>query len=278
MPELPEVETIRRALARRVSGLCIAKTTVHETRLRRRVSAASLRAVDGQRIVTVQRRAKYLLLWTDADQAIVIHLGMTGRVDLYTKSAFPVGKHDHVQWALLADNGRAREMRFHDPRRFGLVARLSRSAIPGHDLFRHLGPEPLGPEFDGAYLFRSTRGSRRPIKNAIMDARLVVGVGNIYASEALWRARVNPKVAARRLGAARCDRLGGAIVAVLGDAIAQGGTTLNDYRDPDGNSGYFRVHLDVYDREGAPCNRCATSVRRIVQAGRSTFYCPGCQR
>jgi formamidopyrimidine-DNA glycosylase len=278
MPELPEVETVRRALERRVTGLRIVGTTVRETRLRRPVSARSLRAVEGQRIVAVRRRAKYLLLWTEADQALVIHLGMTGRVDLYPEAAAPPGKHDHVLWSLLTEVGRAEAMRFHDPRRFGLVLRLSGAAIRRHALFVHLGPEPMGPDFDGRYLYRSTRGSRRPIKNAVMDARLVVGVGNIYASEALWRARVNPKVASRRLGAMRCDRLHAAVVAVLGDAIEQGGTTLNDYRDPEGNSGYFRVRLDVYDREGQPCNRCSTSIRRIVQAGRSTYYCPGCQR
>jgi len=149
--------------------------------------------------------------------------------------------------------------------------------VPGHALFARLGPEPLGRQFDGEFLRCRLAGSVRPVKNALMDARVVVGVGNIYASEALWRARVNPRVRASRLAAARCERLVGAVVDVLSEAIEQGGTTLNDYRDPSGSAGYFRVRLDVYGRQGSPCRRCGAPVRRIVQAGRSTFYCPGCQ-
>ncbi len=276
MPELPEVETVRRALHAEICGWRIAATKVRETRLRRPVRAASLRQIDGQRFVDVQRRAKYLLLWTEADQALVIHLGMTGRVDLHLPVGVPVARHDHVQWELTAGKRRL-EMRYHDPRRFGLVVRLARRSVATHPLFARLGPEPLGPEFDANYLRRKARHSRRPIKNFIMDGGVVVGVGNIYASEALWRAEINPKTVAGRVGPTRCDRLRQAIVEVLGDAIAQGGTTLNDYRDPAGNAGYFSVQLDAYGREGQRCNRCSGKVRRIVQSGRSTFYCPGCQ-
>lgn len=169
------------------------------------------------------------------------------------------------------------EMRYHDPRRFGLVVRLQRRSIAGHPLFARLGPEPLGPEFNGGYLRRCAWRSRRPIKNTIMDASVVVGVGNIYASEALWRAQINPKIHAGRLGESRCQRLCSEIVAVLREAIEQGGTTLNDYRDPAGNSGYFQVQLHAYGREGRECSRCGGRIRRIVQSARSTFYCPGCQ-
>jgi len=277
MPELPEVETIKRALRASLPGLEVLGTAVRETRLRRPVRPASLRQLEGQRFVDVGRRGKYLLLWTDADQALVIHLGMTGRVDLFTTPDVPCRTHDHIQWRLGGDGGAPVEMRYHDPRRFGLVVRLRRRSIAAHPLFARLGPEPLGPEFNGEYLRCCTRRSRRPIKNAIMDASVVVGIGNIYASEALWRAQVNPKTHAGRVGEARCQRLCSEIVAVLREAIEQGGTTLNDYRDPAGNAGYFQVQLHAYGREGRECRRCGGTIRRIVQSARSTFYCPGCQ-
>ena len=277
MPELPEVETVRRALQASLPGFEVMETAVHETRLRRPVRRSSLRSLVGQRFVCVDRRAKYLLLWTDADQAIVIHLGMTGRVDLFTSREVPLRAHDHICWFLRGARGERLEMRYNDPRRFGLVAPVRRRSLPEHKLFAGLGPEPLEGEFDGPYLWRRLRGSRRPIKNTIMDARIVVGVGNIYASEALWRAGINPKTRAGRVGEARCERLCSEIVAVLGEAIDQGGTTLSDYRDPGGNSGYFQVRLSAYGREGDKCHRCHGTIRRIVQSARSTFYCPGCQ-
>ena len=277
MPELPEVETIRRALRASLPGFKVLDTMVRETRLRRPVRPPSLRKLEGQRFVDVGRRAKYLLLWTDADQALVVHLGMTGRVDLFTPPDVPLRTHDHIRWRLGGEGGARLEMRYHDPRRFGLVVRLQRRSIAGHPLFARLGPEPLGPEFDGTYLRRRVWRSRRPIKNTIMDASVVAGVGNIYASEALWRAQVNPKTHAGRLGESRCQRLCSEIAAVLREAIEQGGTTLNDYRDPAGNAGYFQVRLHAYGREGRACRRCGGTIHRIVQSARSTFYCPGCQ-
>ncbi len=277
MPELPEVETISRALRASLPGFEVLDTVVRETRLRRPVRVPSLRQLEGRRFVDVGRRAKYLLLRTDDDQVLVIHLGMTGRVDLFTSSDVPLRTHDHIQWHLRGEGGTRLEMRYHDPRRFGLVVRLQRRSIARHPLFARLGPEPLGHDFNGTYLRRRACRSRRPIKNTIMDAGVVVGVGNIYASEALWRAQVNPKVHAGRVGEARCERLCREIVAVLQEAIEQGGTTLNDYRDPAGNPGYFQVRLDVYGREGHVCRRCGGTIRRIVQSARSTFYCPGCQ-
>lgn len=277
MPELPEVETVRRALQASLPGLEVLETTVRETRLRRPVRPASMRSLVGQRFVKVARRAKYLLLWTDAEQALVIHLGMTGRVDLFTSPDVPLRAHDHVRWHLRGASGTRLEMRYNDPRRFGLVICLQRSAIAAHPLFARLGPEPLAGAFDGAYLRRQLSNSRRAIKNTIMDAQVVVGVGNIYASESLWRARINPKVRAGRVSEARCQRLCSEIIEVLGEAIEQGGTTLSDYRDPAGNSGYFQVRLHAYGREGRECPRCRGTIRRIVQSARSTFYCPGCQ-
>lgn len=278
MPELPEVETIRRALRGSVLGLEVSGTDVLETRLRRHVRPSSLRQLDAQRFRDVERRAKYLLLRTDADHVLIIHLGMTGRVDLFGSWDAPLRKHDHIRWYLRGKDDARLEMRYHDPRRFGLVLRLQRSSLGRHPLFAQLGPEPLGRDFNGRYLRRRMCRSRRSIKIALMDARVVVGIGNIYASEALWRARVHPSTRAGRIGEARCQRLCEEIAEVLREAIVQGGTTLNDYRDPAGQPGYFRVQLHVYGREGHECRRCGGTIRRILQSARSTFYCPGCQR
>ena len=277
VPELPEVETIRRALQASLPGLEVLHTAVLETRLRRPVRPPSLRQLEGQRFVEVGRRGKYLLLWTDAEQALVVHLGMTGRVDVFPRRGVLLRPHDHIRWQLRGKGGVRLEMRYHDPRRFGLVVRLQRRSIAAHPLFARLGPEPLDREFNGVYLRRRMRRSRRPIKNTIMDAGVVVGVGNIYASEALWRAQLNPKIQAGRVGEARCQRLCDAIVAVLREAIEQGGTTLSDYRDPVGTAGSFQVRLHAYGREGRECHRCGGTIRRVVQSSRSTFYCPGCQ-
>lgn len=277
MPELPEVETIRRALQRDLPGSRFVATEVREPRLRRRVSSRSLARLHGLRVESVDRRAKYLLLRAQGGEVLVVHLGMTGRVEIFTSGASPLRAHDHVRWQMRSAAGARFEMRFHDVRRFGLVLRLSARALPGHELFRHLGVEPLTDAFSASYLFERTRGARRPIKSALLDARLVVGVGNIYASEALWRARIHPRTAAGRVAASRCERLHRAVLGVLHEAIAAGGTTLSDYRDPQGGEGYFRIRLDVYGREGSSCRRCDGTIRRIVQAGRSTFYCPGCQ-
>ena len=277
MPELPEVETVRRALALDLPGARVEAVTVHERRLRHPVRPEVLRRMEGETFRAAERRAKYLVLRTDGANALVVHLGMTGRVELFTSPIVPLRRHDHVSWRLRSRRGEAFEMRYYDPRRFGLVACLRGASLPRHDLFRHLGPEPLGDAFDADYLRARLRRSRRPIKNAIMDARLVVGVGNIYASEALWRSRINPRVASGRVARERCARLVESIEAVLDEAIAAGGTTLSDYRNPAGGEGYFRVQLDVYDREGQDCRRCPGTIRRIVQAGRATFYCPRCQ-
>ncbi|NKB88650.1 MAG: bifunctional DNA-formamidopyrimidine glycosylase/DNA-(apurinic or apyrimidinic site) lyase [Acidobacteria bacterium] len=277
MPELPEVETIRRALAREILGYRVTRTTVRERRLRRPVSVASLRRLEGGDFTAIGRRAKYLLLSTGHGHTAVIHLGMTGRVDVFSIER-DFGTHDHVEWELEHPSRGPLKMRFHDPRRFGVVARLKTSGLARHRMFAHLGPEPLSSDFGSDHLWAGTRGSRRPIKNAMMDARLVVGVGNIYASEALWRAGVHPARPAGRISRLRLARLHDEIVNVLGDAIDAGGTTLSDYRDPAGESGYFQVRLDIYDRANADCRRCGRIVRRIVQAGRSTYYCPGCQR
>lgn len=280
MPELPEVETVRRGLAATVSGCRMAAVRVRDVRLRQPVDPEALQRLVGARVTSVGRRAKYLLLEMDTGAVLIIHLGMSGTLRV-THPETELDRHDHVRW-LFAGPGLAgdKELRYRDPRRFGLVLVSTRTQLQTHPLFCRLGPEPFDTEFSGQYLWERSRRLRRPVKNLLMDARMVAGIGNIYASEALWRARIHPARSARRIGLDRWDRLRRACVQVLGDAIRQGGTTLNDFRDAAGDPGYFAVHLAVYGRSGRACPRagCDGTIRRIVQAGRSTFYCPRCQR
>ncbi len=276
MPELPEVETVRRGLESTLAGARIERIEVFESRLRLPVDTEALIAYRGRELRSFRRIGKYLLIGTDTDAAVLVHLGMTGTLRLAEPERRP-HRHDHVVWRLCGGVLEApADLRYRDPRRFGLVLPVSRSRIRQHRLIRDLGPDPTRDLARGELHARS-RSSRRPIKNFLMDSRVVVGIGNIYASEALWWARVNPRVAAGRIGASRWERLQGACVSVLQRAIEQGGTTLNDFRDSRGQPGYFEVELQVYGREGASCSRCGATIRRVVQAGRSTFYCAGCQ-
>lgn len=273
MPELPEVEVLRCSLERRVVGSRIEKTRVWNPALRERLDARRLSATTRRRrILAVRRRAKYLLLELEGDRTLAIHLGMSGRLTLA-----PVGAdreaHEHV--TLFLDSGQ--RLRFRDTRRFGLVLPLRTSRLQRDRHFAHLGVEPLADDFCGETLRQLAEGRRTPIKTFLMDARLVVGVGNIYAAEALHRARIHPTRSVGRIARPRWGRLAAAIQQTLRDAITQGGTTLNDFTDAAGEAGYFRVCLQVYDREGSECRRCGSVIRRIVQSGRSTFYCPGCQ-
>ncbi|MCU0868166.1 MAG: bifunctional DNA-formamidopyrimidine glycosylase/DNA-(apurinic or apyrimidinic site) lyase [Burkholderiales bacterium] len=270
MPELPEVETTRRSLAPALDGRRIVRAVVRDRRLRWPIPADFEADVAGRRIVRVDRRAKYLLIVTDAG-TLLGHLGMSGRMTVVPADRPPVA-HDHVD--LVLDDGHA--LRFHDPRRFGSLHWLAAEAPP-HPLLAHLAPEPFDPVFDGAYLYRITRGRSAAIKHVLMNASLVTGVGNIYASEALFRARIRPTTAARRLSRARCDALVDAVRETLARAIAAGGTTLRDYVDGHGDPGAFQTETAVYDRAGAPCVRCDGTVRRIVQGQRATYWCPGCQ-
>jgi len=275
MPELPEVETIRRGL-HPLQGARLTAVEVRESRLRRRVSAAALQALVGRRVGELGRRAKYLLMPTIGGGGMLLHMGMSGSLLLLLPNGSSPARHDHVSWWFESRDGNF-ELRFRDPRRFGLVAARSHGALGAHRLLRRLGPEPLGDGFSAAYLYARTRGSRRPIKTALMDAELVAGIGNIYASEALWRAEVNPKRPAGRISSSRWQKVRDAVRVVLEEAIAAGGTTLSDFRGAAGDPGYFQVRLSVYDRAGTACDRCGATVRKIVQAGRATYYCPGCQ-
>jgi len=274
MPELPEVETIRRGLERRVIGCRITGIEIAEPRLRTPLVAAALRAaLVGRAITAVRRRSKYLLPDLSGDQVLVLHLGMTGRVLLVPPRAETV-PHTHVRFLL----DREGELRFADPRRFGMIFVAPRADLGVHPRFARLGPEPLEPGFDADTLRLRAVGVRKPIKNFLLDAAVVAGVGNIYACEALYRAGIHPRRAAGKLGVARWQALHAALRAILGRAIRDGGTTLQDFRDSDGRYGAFQRRLQVYGREGEACRRCGRTVRRIVQSGRSTFYCPGCQR
>ncbi len=244
---------------------------MYESRLRWRVRRDLPREVAGQRIVRVGRRAKYLLLGLESG-TLLLHLGMSGNLRA-VPAATPRRAHDHFD--LVLDSGIA--LRFNDPRRFGSL--LYTSDDPKrHPLLAHLAPEPFSRAFDADYLYRITRGRRVAIKHLLMNSRLVVGVGNIYASEALFRARLRPGRPARTLSCADAARLVRAVRAVLRQAIRSGGTTLRDYLGADGAPGYFRQRLYVYERAGKPCRRCGSAVRSLTQGQRSTYYCASCQK
>ena len=270
MPELPEVETIRRGIEPHVAGRRIESVTIRDPRLRWPVPSDLAGRLPGQRIRSVRRRAKYLLLDTESG-TVMIHLGMSGRLQVVA-SDYPVRKHDHADIAL--DTGDV--LRFHDPRRFGSI--LWSDDPSSHPLLASLGPEPFDPAFDGDHLYRRARGRRIAVKAFIMDAGTVVGVGNIYASEALFRAGIHPTRPAGRVSRARMIALAAAIRHVLGRAIEAGGTTLRDFYGGDGSPGYFQQELSAYGRTGEPCQRCGEPIRQKVVGQRSTFYCAACQR
>jgi formamidopyrimidine-DNA glycosylase len=271
MPELPEVETTRRGIAPWLEGQRIARLITRVPALRWPIPAALPEYLAGAEVRAVQRRAKYLLLCTDRGTAL-LHLGMSGSLRVLHDPP-PPGRHDHFDLVTAAGV----VIRFNDPRRFGAL--LWTETDPAtHPLLAPLGPEPLGTGFDTAWLLAHCRGRKVAIKPHIMNARIVVGVGNIYASEALFRAGIHPARAAGRLGEKRLASLVTAIREVLSDAIHEGGTTLRDFHHGTGQPGYFGQRLRVYDRAGRPCVVCATPVKQQVLGQRSSYYCPRCQR
>jgi formamidopyrimidine-DNA glycosylase len=272
VPELPEVETTRRGVEPHVVGRRIVALAVHDARLRWPVAPDIAALVAGTRIESAGRRAKYLLFRLDSGATLLLHLGMSGSLRVLP-AATPRQLHDHLD--LVLDSGAT--LRFNDPRRFGSLLHVTGDPAL-HPRLRALAPEPLENGFDAAYLWRVTRTSRVAIKTFLMDSRRVVGVGNIYASEALFRARIAPRRAARSLSRAECASLVRAIRAVLRMALRVGGTTLRDYVGVDGNPGYFRLKLNVYERAGEACRVCGTPIRKAVQGQRSTYWCPTCQR
>lgn len=273
MPELPEVEVLRRTVEPHLVGARLGTVEVHDRRLREPVDVRRLRRVEGRTVTAVRRRSKYLLIDTEGDLTLVVHLGMSGRLTIVPSQA-PRELHEHVAIALPG----ARRLRFRDPRRFGLVLATATSTLAADPHFAGLGVEPLEPGFDGAVLRAAAAGRRGPVKAFLMDARIVVGVGNIYASESLFAAGIHPSRSVARIAAPRWEALADAVRRVLDRAIVEGGTTLNDFADAEGRSGEFQNALAVYDREGQPCERCGTPIRRSVHAGRSTYHCPRCQR
>jgi len=271
MPELPEVETTRRGIEPHVLGVRVAEVIVRRGDLRQPVSK-DLAAIEGRCVTGVGRRSKYLLLGIDDGSTVLIHLGMSGSLRVISP-ADPWKTHDHV--GITLKNGK--QLRFHDPRRFGLMLRLSGDPLE-HPLLRNLGPEPLGAEFTAARLQAACAKRAAAIKLVIMDAKVVVGVGNIYASEALFRAGILPRTPAKKLSKPRLEKLVAAIRAVLSDSIAAGGTTLRDFLHSDGEPGYFKQRLFVYERKGEPCRVCGTPIRHAVLGQRSTYWCPKCQK
>lgn len=271
MPELPEVETTLRGIQPSLQGRTIADVVVRNAALRWPVSA-EVESARGQSVTNCRRRAKYLLIETGDAGGLMIHLGMSGSLRICDARDAP-RKHDHVDVVL--DNGQC--LRFNDPRRFGMFDWWNPPA-DAHPLLAELGPEPLGEGFTGNYLHKRSRGRKGPVKNFIMDGKIVVGVGNIYASEALFMSGIHPSRSAGRISAARYDALCEAIRDVLARAIRRGGTTLRDFLNSDGNPGYFAQELLTYDREGLPCFQCSTPIRRKVIGQRSSYYCPRCQR
>jgi formamidopyrimidine-DNA glycosylase len=270
MPELPEVETTRRGLEPALLHQVVARVVVRQPRLRWRVPATLLKELPGQTIGAVERRAKYLLLRTSCG-TVILHLGMSGSLRIVPCDTLPT-PHDHVD-IVLANGGC---LRLRDPRRFGAVLWTTRDPAL-HRLLRDIGPEPLGTGFTADYLFAASRGRKVTIRDFLLNGRVVAGVGNIYANEALFLAGIRPTRLAGRLKIGDCARLVETIRATLNQAIRAGGTTLRDFRNADGLPGYFQQTLKVYARAGEPCPRCGTTIRLKRIGQRSAFYCPRCQ-
>lgn len=296
MPELPEVETVRRGLAPVMEGSRITDAVINRPNLRFPFPDKFIERLENRKIISVGRRAKYLVVDLDSDDVLVMHLGMSGsfRVELEKGSSLPgafyhprcdARKHDHVILGLEGQHGKAQVI-YNDPRRFGYMDLVSRSEMETHKHFANVGVEPTGNALDGALLSSLMAGKSAPLKAALLDQRLVAGLGNIYVCEALWRAGLSPKRKAstisRKDGKAtvRSQLLATSIRNVIAAAIEAGGSSLRDHKQTDGTMGYFQHAFNVYDREGETCRNdgCSTKIKRIVQSGRSTFYCPTCQR
>ncbi len=273
MPELPEVECVRRGLSMAIRGATIERVTLRRKDLRIAFPPGLAETLAGKTIRDIRRRAKYLLFYVDSDDVAIVHLGMSGRFLIEAAPPKSYDKHDHMILHL-ADG---RVAIFNDTRRFGLVTLTTEKDLTSHALFAHLGPEPLESSFSADYLEQALAKRKGPIKPVLMDQQLVVGVGNIYASEALHLAEIDPRKPARRV-ASKSETIIGAIRKVLGDAIESGGSSLKDFVHITGKSGYFQHRFQVYDREGEPCRSCRAPIRTIRQAGRSTYFCARCQK
>lgn len=283
MPELPEVETVRAGLQPSMEGQVIARADVNRPDLRWPFPENMAQRLTGATVVALRRRSKYILADLSTGETLIIHLGMSGRL---TVSGDPLGqfhhhhpapeKHDHVVFHM----GNGARVTFNDPRRFGAMDLAETARLEDHWLIKPIGPEPLGNRFDETYLIEKFAGKNTPVKTALLDQRIVAGLGNIYVCEVLYRAHINPKRRAGALSKARVASLVPIIRDVLSEAIAAGGSSLRDYRQADGELGYFQHGFQAYDQEGAACRTqtCTGTITRILQSGRSTFYCPRCQR
>lgn len=270
MPELPEVETSRRGIEPHILEQKIDKIIIRQKQLRWPIPARLKSELPGHRVTQVKRRGKYLLLESTAG-TLIIHLGMSGSLHIVNASTSPQ-KHDHFD--MLFSHGKI--LRLRDPRRFGAVLWTKKNPLQ-HKLIKDLGPEPLNDDFNADYLYRISRNRKTPVKSFIMNSQVVVGVGNIYASESLFLARINPKRAAGKISRQKYQKLAESIQIVLSLAIQQGGSSLRDFTHHDGKPGYFQQTLNVYGRKGLPCPVCLNPVRQIIQNQRSSFYCPKCQ-
>lgn len=277
MPELPEVETVCRGLAKALTGSHILNVEVHRPDLRLPMPKNLARRLKGRQVISVSRRAKYILINLDNTETILLHLGMSGRMIIQKGKDRPssCGKHDHIVFHFDQDI----DVRFNDPRRFGVCDLVKTSALPDHKLLRDLGVEPFGKDFTPAFLSAKLENKNTTIKAALLDQHLVVGIGNIYASEALYEAGISPRRLAKDCSQQDIQKLVPAICKILKAAIKAGGSSLRDYVQTDGELGYFQHHFAVYDREGKPCPSCdchlaeTGGIQRIVQAGRASFYC-----
>ncbi len=274
MPELPEVETVCRGLAKVLEGRKLVRAEARRPDLRFPLPADLAQRVQGRRVVTVGRRGKFILISLDDGTVLVAHLGMSGRMFIMNGTPPAPGRHDHVIFA--TEDGST--IYFNDVRRFGLVDLTREADLPQYRFFADLGPEPLGNGFNAPALAAALKGKNTPIKAALLDQRVVAGIGNIYACEALFRAGLSPRRKARTVQGGRAERLAAAVRDVLTEAIAAGGSSLRDYVQPSGEMGYFQHSWAVYGREGEACRQCGQPIRRIVQSGRSSFYCATCQR
>lgn len=273
MPELPEVEVSRLGLSPHLEGQCLTGVVARRSNLRLPIPEQLHELLKGHRLASIRRRGKYLLFhWPTAGGWLILHLGMSGSLRLVTPGT-PAGLHDHLDLEFPRT-----VMRFRDPRRFGLVVWQTGDDPEVHPLLAVLGLEPLSDAFTPAWLIERTKGRQQPIKQLLMDAHTLVGVGNIYAAESLFRAGISPLRPAGRISAARLTKLVAAVRETLSDAIASGGSSVRDYVHSDGGAGSFQLRCVVYDKVGASCPRCGDTIRQVRQAGRSTFYCPGCQR
>lgn len=274
MPELPEVETVKNGLAPFLKDREIATVDLYRADLRFPFPDGFAGRLTGRMITDLTRRAKYILIHLDDGMVWILHLGMSGSVAIAPAPGPEKRKHDHVVVTL--KDGTV--MRYNDPRRFGFMALCSGNALADHEFFAHLGPEPLGPDFTVSWLRDVLSKRKSAIKVALLDQKTVVGVGNIYACESLYRAGINPKKPAHTVSKAAIARLIPVIQQVLQDALDSGGSSLKDFVHADGEMGYFQHRFDVYDRENEPCRQCDNPIQRMVQQGRSTFWCPKCQK